>query len=306
MCIEKKILEYLNNIPESAQAELLNFAEFLESKVRYGNFPIFIDYPPNPVPRYGFGKPPHRLLYDLINKNRARYSKIISELKNYGSGFATISMEQPMEPAEPYWHNGFVEELDPATLYSFPCMYKSKTYIEIGSGHSTKFVRKAIKEYALETKIISIDPHPRSEIDAICDEVIRQPLECVDLSIFNELSNGDILMIDNSHRCFQNSDVTVVFLELLPRLKPGVMIYIDDIFLPYDYPPEWKFRYYSEQYLLATLLLSDSGRYEIFFPCSFINHDDELRGHVRDFWEEIGLRDIRGCGNSFWIRVAQT
>jgi len=61
-------------------------------------------------------------------------------------------------------------------------------------------------------------------------------------------------MVDNSHRCFQNSDVTVVFLDVLPRLRSGVIIYIDDVYLPYDYPPEWSMRYYSEQYLLAVVV----------------------------------------------------
>ena len=35
-----------------------------------------------------------------------------------------------------------------------------------------------------------------------------------------------------SHRVFQNSDVTAFFLDVLPRLKPGILVHIHDIFCP--------------------------------------------------------------------------
>jgi hypothetical protein len=176
--------------------------------------------------------------------------------------------------------------------------------VEIGSGNSTKFVNRAVRRNNLGTKIVSIDPHPRAEIDTICDELIRRPLEDMDLRLFDTLEAGDILMIDNSHRCFQNSDVTVVFLEVLPRLKPGVLIYIDDIYLPSDYPPEWSFRYYSEQYLLAVLLLADRTRYEVILPCQFLATSERLTGVVHSFWDEVGLRSVGGIGNGFWMVVS--
>ena len=96
-------------------------------------------------------------------------------------------------------------------------------------------------------------------MDAVCDTVIRQPLETLDTAgIIENLQAGDILFVDGSHRCFTNSDVTVVFLEILPRLQPGVLVHFHDILLPYDYPPAWSRRYYSEQYLLACWLLGST------------------------------------------------
>jgi hypothetical protein len=32
----------------------------------------------------------------------------------------------------------------------------------------------------------------------------------------------------------------------MPRLKPGVIVHIHDIFLPWDYPPIFQKRMYSE------------------------------------------------------------
>jgi len=40
-----------------------------------------------------------------------------------------------------------------------------RVYFEIGLGHSIKFARHAIKLGGLQTKVISIDPDPRAEID---------------------------------------------------------------------------------------------------------------------------------------------
>jgi len=87
-----------------------------------------------------------------------------------------------------------------------------------------------------------------------------------------------MLFIDGSHHCFMNSDATVIFLEILPRLKSNVIVQIHDIFLPYDYPPGWENRYYSEQYLLAAYLLAGTKIFNIILPMQYISKDEELEG----------------------------
>ncbi len=133
--------------------------------------------------------------------------------------------------------------------------FRPKRFVEVGSGDSTRSAsrRRSIRDHSLPTLITSIDPTPRAEIDKLCDFVIRKPLEEVELDVFDELGPGDFLFIDGSHRSFSNSDVTVAFLDVLPRLRAGVVVHFHDIFWPYDYPPEWADRYYSEQYLLRLL-----------------------------------------------------
>ena len=117
-----------------------------------------------------------------------------------------------------------------------------------GSGDAAKFARRAIQDHGLPTYLTSIDPQPRASIDRSCDRVVRSPLEEVDQQ-FAELQAGDFLFIDSSHRTFTNSDVTILFMNLLPRLRDGVVVHLHDIFWPFDYPPEWNDRYSSEQYL---------------------------------------------------------
>ncbi len=53
------------------------------------------------------------------------------------------------------------------------------------------------------------------------------------------------------------SDVCYEFLELLPRLAPGVWVHVHDIFFPHDYPAEWLIERrlaLNEQYLLEAFL----------------------------------------------------
>jgi glycosyltransferase involved in cell wall biosynthesis/ubiquinone/menaquinone biosynthesis C-methylase UbiE len=263
-------------------------------------YPIFLDYPIDPIPRYGYGKPVHSKLYEIIDMNRRTYRDTLKSFLNFKDYFLGISREKSRS-REPYWINEWMPGLDAVAIYSFLCLNNPRRYFEIGSGNSSKFARRAINDHTLQTKITSIDPHPRAEIDSICNMVIRSPLENVDLEIFDELEAGDILFIDGSHRTFMNSDVTVCFLDILPRLKPGVLIGFHDIYLPYDYPPEWQDRYYSEQYLLATYILGGGDKFEIILPCTFISQEKELKDILLPLWSDHRMRGVETHGGSFWI-----
>src|SRR5207244_392077 len=118
----------------------------------------------------------------------------------------------------PNWVNGFIPALDAISLYGLVAIHRPRHYIEIGSGNSTRFVRQAVRDHKLETRIVSIDPEPRVKVDGLCDVPLRQPLGEIDLSIFSGLQQGDIVFIDGSHRVFQNSDATVFLTEVVPSL----------------------------------------------------------------------------------------
>src|SRR4029077_2329278 len=225
-------------------------------RLAHGYQPIFLDYKVEEVPRFGSGKPAHPELTRILACNDAHYAKLLSQFLGFSDSLLRISPREPRESPEPSWLHDWLDGLDTFALYGFVASENPALYLEVGSGYSTKVVRRAIKDRSLQTKIVSIDPHPRSEVDRLCDEVVRQPLEKCDLKIFDPLQAGDILFMDGSHRALMNSDVTVLFLEILPRLRSGVLVHLHDIFLPVDYPPYWELEYYphrywSEQYLLA-------------------------------------------------------
>ena len=130
---------------------------------------------------------------------------------------------------------------------------------------------------------------------------MRAPLEDADLSVFASLSPGDVVFVDNSHRAFTNSDVTVVFLEVLPRLPAGVRVGIHDICLPLDYPDAWSDRFYNEQYLLATFLLGGHAGYEIDLPAYYISNHPELAGVLEPLWSRTELDGVQRHGGAFWM-----
>ena len=229
------------------------------------------DYPIDPVSRWGFGRASHPQLKTILEANLNDYVELLRLFQTFRSDFIDIPLEPPNQ-SMPAWNNGWFTGLDAAALMSFIRLRTPNQYLEIGSGNSTKFARHTITSKGLKTRLTSIDPNPRTEIDLLCDDTIRQPLETVNPQIFERLSDNDILFFDGSHRTFTNSDVTAFFFDILPRIKPGVLIHIHDIFWPDDYPPEWKWRLYSEQYLLGALLLSGNGTLRVRLPNYFVYH----------------------------------
>ena len=202
----------------------------------------------------------------------------------------------------PNWENWWLPGLDAAILYGLVAALAPRVFLEIGSGHSTRFVRRSIDDNALATRIVSIDPNPTAEVDALCDEVIRAHCEDVPAAVFRELRGGDMLFVDNSHRCFQNSDVTVFFTEILPELAPGVVYGLHDIFLPYDYPESWTNRFYNEQYLLMSYLLGGGDGDAIVLPAHHVSRDPAFTALKDGLFE--GTRHLDWLTSSFWMRRA--
>lgn len=207
-------------------------------------------------------------------------------------------------PGEPQWVNGWLPALDSALLYTLVADRAPATYLEVGSGHSTTFVRRAINDVGGLTRIVSIDPQPRSEIDALCDEVLREPFENLEVNLAARLQPGDLVFIDNSHRALQNSDATVIFLELLPRLPAGVLVGFHDIFLPDDYPAAWVDRLYGEQYLLAAWLLGGAGGGRVIMPGWYVSAGTgRSREMLGPLWDR--LPGVETHAGAFWIETGK-
>jgi len=266
---------------------------------------ILLDYPVAPSPRWGHGKPPHAGLYEIINRERERYRRRLQQIVELSGWLAAIPLDpDEQHPEHPAWRNPWFSGLDLAALYMFVATTKPRRYVEIGSGWTTKIARRAATDHQVALHITSIDPNPRAEIDPLCDRIVRAPVETADKRLFAELGEGDILLIDNSHRVFTNSDCVVMFLEVLPALAAGVLVHVHDIFLPYDYPPEWNDRYYSEQYLLAAFLLAQGPHLQIELPNMFVSLDRDLAQAVAALWSDP-LSGVQRHGGSFWLRIGR-
>ena len=265
---------------------------------------LHLEYPVEMKPRYGHGNPYHPGLASLIERNRSTYAAWLHQAlqeKEFLVRFPAKPLNE--NPSLPAWNNGFLPGLDITMLYTIVSSTAPATYVEIGSGNSTKVVAKAKADHQLVTKIISIDPAPRAEIDQLADQVIRKPFEATDLSLFASLKSGDIVFVDNSHRIFPNSDATVFFMEVLPMLASGVIVHIHDVYLPADYPQEVCNRYYSEQYALAAFILADPVRYHTIMPCYFVSQDKELSTILDSFWKDSSMPPTEHHGASYWLQI---
>ena len=262
-----------------------------------------VDYSYRAQIRYGAGRPPHPELAALIGAGRDRYRAFLNGLADLPADFADVPPGGTYDAPTPFWLNAWFSPLDAIALTGMLRQHNPARMVEVGSGVSTKYARRAVARYGLRTHLTSIDPQPRNEIDQLCDTVIRLPLERSDLGVFEALQPGDICFLDSSHRAFQNSDVTVFFLEILPRLKAGVIVHIHDIYLPDDYISGHVPRLWNEQYLLATALLFGAPRFEILFPSWFVGRDPDLRAQADAVLRKGPLAELDLYGASFWMRM---
>jgi Methyltransferase domain len=267
---------------------------------------LFLEYKVMFKPMYGHGSPAHPELQKIIDAKREHYKELLKKALSHKKTIWSIkNTENEANPILPAWNNGFLPGLDIIGIYALIALFKPRKYIEIGSGNSTKVAHKVIRDLHLETEIISIDPKPRAEIDQLADRVIREPFENINIDILGELNENDILFVDNSHRILPNSDSMVFFLDILPKLKKGVIVHMHDIYLPYDYPQFMCDRFYSEQYGLAMYLLANPVKYESILPNYFISEDEELSRLIAPIWDHVNLKNVERHGCSFWIKIAE-
>jgi len=147
--------------------------------------------------------------------------------------------------------------LDAAVAYALMRERKPQHLIEVGSGHSTRVLAKALGGLG---EILAVDPAPRADIAGLPGvQVVTSTVQSAPLELFDRLGRGDVLFIDSSHILMPGSDVDLLFNRILPRLPAGVIVHIHDIFLPFDYPPVWGWRAYNEQ--LGAFPLLTTGAY---------------------------------------------
>ena len=178
--------------------------------------------------------------------------KVLGLIEQYQSSLLAIGAAPP--PA-PRWDQDWFPRLDAAAAYAMVRSLRPRRIVEVGSGHSTRFLARAVADGGLDTRITAIDPQPRASIEKLPVEWLRTPVQRV--AAFPPLGENDILFIDSSHQLKPGSDVEFLLKAVLPMLPAGVRVHFHDIFLPDDYPPAWEGRRYNEQAAVASLIESD-------------------------------------------------
>ncbi|MEO1106718.1 MAG: class I SAM-dependent methyltransferase [Pseudomonadota bacterium] len=194
--------------------------------------------------------------------------------------------------------NGYYDSPDADALYLMIRRFQPNRVIEVGCGNSTRVTRQAIIDGGLDTTITAIDPYPRADIAHVVDAFEQKRLEDVDPALFDQLEAGDVLFIDSSHVVRMSNDVAHLFCRIIPALKPGVVIHVHDVFLPYEYPkrffydcPGW-----GEQYMLHAML--QSGAFSMLWPGYHLQKDRPDAVEALPF-----LAD--GRAQSIWVQIKE-
>lgn len=294
----KKLTEQLLELNQSSDKEK---ALIMLEGTEYSQYAIPLDYMPsrNLQPRWGYSTGPMPKIVDWFASYHKEYYEMLSYMRSLSVNHIS---KQFVGNGKPSWTGGCVCPFDLLALYAMIRKHRPKHYIEIGSGMTTCFARQAVIDGKLDTKIISIDPSPRMEIEDICDEVFKDGLENFDLSKLDVLEPNDILFFDGSHRVFMNSDVTVFFIDILPRLNRGVIIHLHDIDIPYDYPHIFTNWYWSEQYMLAVAFLNGMDKITPLFPTRYIAMEPTFSKQLNKPFVDLGEENTTWHdGGSMWF-----
>jgi predicted O-methyltransferase YrrM len=157
-------------------------------------------------------------------------------------------------PPQPRWDQDWFPRLDAAAAYAIVRKTKPRRIVEVGSGHSTRFLARAVADGRFQIEITCIDPQPRATICGLPLKFLRSPVQSIPLQVFENLGPGDILFIDSSHQVKPGNDLEFLLERVLPRLASGVRLHFHDIFLPDPYPEMWAWRRYNEQEAVERLL----------------------------------------------------
>ncbi len=242
-----------------------------------------------------------------ININEKTQFQILKEFSIFKGEYDNFPLNKQKNLQIYYVNNKAFESVDGEILYCFIRHFKPKKIIEIGSGASTLLISQAIIKNREENnsicEFITIDPYPKNFVENKppgLTKLLKDKVQNISVSFFEELNENDILFIDSSHVLKIDSDVFYEYLEILPRLNKGVLVHVHDIFLPAEYPRaliHTSFRFWNEQYLLQAFLTFNE-EFEILWAGSFLhlNYPSILEKAFNSY-----SRDKRWPA-SFWMR----
>lgn len=199
-----------------------------------------------------------------LARAEGRFRDLLEDLGRYQAALEAIGQDPP--PA-PRWNQDWFPRLDAAIAYALVRRERPSRIVEVGSGHSTRFLARAVADEGLTCRITAVDPAPRADLSELPVELLRESLPAAGEEPFRALEPGDVLSIDSSHILMPGSDADYLYGRVLPGLPPGVLVQIHDVFLPDDYPAAWDWRGYNEQ--LAVLQLVLGAEWDVLFASHY-------------------------------------
>ncbi|MEO1615688.1 MAG: class I SAM-dependent methyltransferase [Planctomycetota bacterium] len=212
--------------------------------------------------------------------------------------------DEPEDGLRYHFNNQVFCGADAVSLYGLMRSIQPKRIVEIGSGFSSA-VMLDTNERFLDSSchLTFIEPYPDrlhgllTDADRQSSCIIEKRVQDVTEEPWSDLDAGDFLFIDSSHVSKCGSDVNRIYFEILPKIRPGVIVHVHDIFPHFEYPEDWlrRGRFWNESYLLRSFLQFNS-QFEILFWVPL------MVGANRDFFSKEMPRCCENHGGSIWFR----
>jgi hypothetical protein len=222
-------------------------------------------------------EPGYPALEKFFRAAEPAFVTLLERIEAYAEALSVIGA---LPPPAPRWRQQWFPRLDAAAAYTLVRDREPRRIVEVGCGHSTRFLARAIADGGLASELAAIDPVPRAAIESLAVRLIRTPVQRAKPEIFAALAPGDVVSIDSSHILMPGTDVDVLLNRVLPALPAGVLVHVHDVFLPDGYPESWAWRGYNEQLAVAALI--HSGGYRLLWSSRYVatRMARRLYGHV--------------------------
>jgi hypothetical protein len=222
------------------------------------------------APSLRAGPPAYPALAPLFAAALPAFCEMLAAAESYAEGLRRIARGGPglvgERPAR--FEQEWFPRLDAVAAYTLVRHTRPRRILEIGCGHSSRFMAQAIADGELDTELTCVDPRPRAPLAGLPLRHVARGFGDADVGALASFEPGDILFVDSSHLIEPGNEVDRVLLDVLPRLPSGVLVHFHDVFLPDDYPPAWVRRRYNEQTAVGALL--GGGAYEILFASRYV------------------------------------
>lgn len=243
--------------------------------------------------------------WENVNLRPSAQQQYYADLVRRGS--AVTFSEKKISAKRFYLQNDQFAFADAFALSTILLKERPARVIEVGSGFSSAVMLDTADIMDSPPLFCFVEPFPK-RLESLLNQkrselrttIYRKRVQELNVELFDSLDAQDILFIDSSHVAKIGSDLAYLFLRVIPRLRPGVLIHLHDIFYPCSYPMDWirQGRAWNESLFLRAMLVA-SNRFEVVafnsyaaqsFPALF----------------ESGLpRFLENSGGSIWLRVRQ-
>jgi predicted O-methyltransferase YrrM len=208
--------------------------------------------------------------------------------------------------------------VDAQVLYLLLRERRPARYLEVGSGLSTWYAAQAAARNAAEGRPMQmtvVDPFLSPATRALPGvEAVAREAQDLPASWYAErLAAGDVLFIDSTHIVRIDGEVPHLVLEVLPELRPGVLVHVHDVHLPFHVPIDPGAYLFDRRWpmpfteaMLVQAYLCANPRVELVMSTPLLRHfrEDDLRRVVPGY-QALDAADFDTHHGSLWFRTVE-